>query len=37
LGPIDFVGALRLNEDQFDIGAYENHELVFRDGFETLL
>ena len=36
LGPLDFRGRPRLNDAQYDIGAFENDRLVFRSGFETL-
>jgi hypothetical protein len=36
LGPLDLDGRNRLNEAQFDIGAYENREVMLRDGFEDL-
>jgi hypothetical protein len=34
LGPFDFAGKPRLNGAQYDIGAFENDDLMFRDGFE---
>jgi hypothetical protein len=36
LGALDFRGRPRLNDAQYDIGAFENDRLVFRSGFETL-
>lgn len=36
LGAEDFAGAPRLNDGQYDIGAYENNEISFKSGFETL-
>ncbi len=36
LGNFDFNGDARLNDGQFDVGAFENDEIVFAGGFETL-
>jgi hypothetical protein len=33
-GQLDFDGNPRLNDGQYDIGAFENQDGVFRDGFE---
>lgn len=35
LGALDYRGRPRLNDAQYDIGAFENDTLVFRNGFET--
>lgn len=37
LGSFDFNGDARLNDGQFDVGAFENDEIVLDDGFETVL
>jgi hypothetical protein len=36
LGALDFDGNPRLNDAQYDIGAFENDEIVFSDGFESV-
>jgi len=33
-GSLDFDGNPRLNDSQYDIGAFENQDVVFRDNFE---
>ena len=35
-GTLDFDGKPRLNDQQVDIGAFENDNLVFRDGYEKI-
>jgi hypothetical protein len=34
-GTIDFDGMPRLNDGRYDIGAFENSAILFKDGFET--
>jgi hypothetical protein len=34
-GLLDFDGNPRLNDSQYDIGAFENQDVVFRDSFEA--
>jgi hypothetical protein len=36
-GTVDFDGNPRLNDDQYDIGAFENDNVIFKSGFEVLL
>jgi hypothetical protein len=33
-GTLDFDGNPRLNDQQYDIGAFENQNVLFKDGFE---
>lgn len=36
-GSFDFSGGIRINDGQIDIGAFENAEILFKAGFETLM
>jgi predicted outer membrane repeat protein len=37
VGMADFDGNPRLNDGQYDIGAFENSDILFRNGFEVVL